>query len=124
VASETLAKLQGEWVAVKLMQDGREMPAVVTGTGKRVAAKNELKVWFGGQLMIHALVRIEESKSPMEVDYLHQAGPLAGTVQYGIMRWEGEEVVVSMSAPGTARPGDFSCGAGRGETLSRWRRKK
>ena len=66
-------------------------------TGKRVATNNELKVRFGGQLMIHALVLINETTAPMQVDYLHQAGPLKGTVQHGIMQWQGEEACFSMS---------------------------
>ena len=63
--------------------------------------------------MIHALVRIDESRSPLLVDYLYQAGPLKGTVQHGLMQWQGEEACFCMSPPGTPRPVDFSCAVGR-----------
>jgi uncharacterized protein (TIGR03067 family) len=124
VSSETLTRLQGEWAAVKLVQDGQEMPAFMTKTGRRVATDNELKVWFGGQLMIHALVRIDEGESPLRVDYLHQAGPLEGRLQHGILAWQGEEACFCMSPPASPRPADFSCAAGSAHTLSLWRRVK
>ena len=98
------------------------MPAFMCTTGKRLATDNELKVWFGGQLMIHALVSIDESKSRVQVDYLHRAGPLKGTVQHGIMQWQGDEACFCMSPPGTPRPVDFSCIAGSAHTMSQWRK--
>jgi uncharacterized protein (TIGR03067 family) len=122
--SPTLTRLQGEWSALKLVHNGQEVPSAMCATGRRSATNNELKVCFGGQLMIHALVRINETTNPIEVDYYNLAGPAKGTIQHGIMQWVGDEACFCMSAPGTPRPTDFTCPAGSGHTLSQWRPAK
>lgn len=124
VASPTLERLQGDWSAVKVIKDGQELPSFMSATGRRSASKNEVKVWFGGQLMIHALVRINESGKPILIDYYNLSGPMNGVVQHGIMQWLGDVACFCMAAPGAPRPTDFACVAGSGQTLSRWKRAK
>ncbi len=127
VASVTLTKLQGEWTAERVVRDGQELPAFMLKTGRRSAKNNEVKVGFGGQVMIDALVRIDEGASPMQVDYLLRgggAGAGKGSVQHGIMEWRGDVAWFCMGAPGQERPGDFECAPGSGRTLSAWRKKK
>lgn len=109
VDSSTLARLQGQWTSVRLVQDGNEIPSGMATTGERVAIKNEIKVTFGGQMMLHALVRIHESTDPIEVDYCLLAGPVKGVLQFGIMKWVGDEVCFCMAPPRNPRPTDFSC---------------
>jgi uncharacterized protein (TIGR03067 family) len=96
----------------------------MSATGRRTATKNELKVFFGGQLMIHALMRIDESTNPVQIDYYNLAGPTKGTIQCGIMQWMKDEACSCMAPPGAPRPTDFACPAGSGQTLSQWRRSK
>lgn len=121
--SPTLTRLQGEWKAVKIVRDGLPLPAPMVATGQRVAARNEVKITFGGQLMIHALVRLDESTSPIQVDYYNLCGAI-GTVQQGIMQWVGDDACFNMAAPGQPRPEDFTCPPGSGRTLSQWRPKR
>ncbi len=122
--SATLTKLQGEWTAVKLVLDGRELPAAMLTTGLRSATQNQVKITFGGQLMVHALVRIDETADPMHVDYYNLCGMAKGSVQEGVMKWVGDDACFNMSAPGQARPTDFTCPAGSGRTLSQWRPRR
>ena len=123
VPSPLLERLQGEWTAERLVRDGQEMPAVVVGTGRRVADRNEVKVWFGGQLIVHALVRLDESADPVRIEYCNIGGMAKGTVQRGIMRWRGEVASFCMAAPGQPPPDTFDCPAGSGRTLTEWRLK-
>jgi uncharacterized protein (TIGR03067 family) len=120
----TLLKLQGEWTAVKIVQDGQELPAAMCAAGRRTAKQNELKITMAGQVMLHALVRIDENFDPMRVDYCHITGPVKGILQLGIMRWSGAEVCSCMAPPGAPRPTDFTCPPGSGHTLSQWRPAK
>src|SRR5262249_27175210 len=99
VESPTLTRLQGEWSAVKIVRDGQELPRMMLGNGLRSATKNEIKISFGGQSMIHALVRLNEDTSPMHVDYYNLAG-VKGSTQLGIMQWIGDEACFCMAAPG------------------------
>jgi len=124
VDSATLKRLQGTWTAVKIVRDGTEYPAAMLGSGTRVATKNEIKVSFGGQTMIHALVRLKDGTEPLEVDYLNIGGAYKGTVQYGLMKWVGEEACFCMADPGQSRPGEFTSAPGSGRTVSQWRLKK
>jgi uncharacterized protein (TIGR03067 family) len=122
--SETLARLQGEWSAERLVKDGQVFPAMMLKTGRRTAVGNELKIHFGGQLIIHALVRIDESERPVHVDYFNLAGPARGVPQHGVMEWRDGDACFCMGAPGGMRPDDFECPPGSGRTLSIWRSKK
>jgi uncharacterized protein (TIGR03067 family) len=96
---------------------------MMLGTGLRSGTENQVKVTFGGQLMIDALVRIDERADPIHIDYLHQCGHVKGQVQLGIMQWVGDDLCTVMAAPGQPRPTDFACPVGSERTLSRWRPK-
>jgi uncharacterized protein (TIGR03067 family) len=122
VASPMSSRLQGEWAAVKVVRDGMELPAMMLTTGRRTAKGNEIQIRFGGQVMIHALVRINEKAGPVEVDYFNLTGPVKGAIQLGIMEWRGDVVCFCMAATGQARPTDFGCEKGSGRTLSHWRK--
>jgi uncharacterized protein (TIGR03067 family) len=124
VQSPTLAKLQGEWIPVKIVRDGQELPPMMLRTGLRSANANEIKISFGGQAMIHALVRLDESTDPMLVDYYNLDGVSSGVIQLGIIKWIDDDVCFCMAGPGDSRPIDFTCPAGSGRTFSQWRLKK
>lgn len=123
VESPTLTRLLGKWKPVKIVRDGQDLPTMMLWTGLRTAVKNEVKITFGGQTMIHALVRLDEGTDPMHVDYYNLDGAGKGTVQHGLLRWIGDEACFCMAAPGQLRPGDFDCPAGSGRTFSQWRPK-
>jgi uncharacterized protein (TIGR03067 family) len=124
VESPTLTKLQGEWEPVKILRDGQNLPSMMLRTGLRTAAKNEVRILFGGQMMIHALVRINEHADPMHVDYYNLDGMCKGLVQHGLFKWSGNEACFCMAAPGNVRPDDFTSASGSGRTFSQWRPKK
>ena len=115
-------RLQGEWVTTRLNREGEEMRADWLPFGSRTATGNEMKITFGGQVMTHAKVRIDENASPMTIDYLHLAGGAKGKIGLGIMAWDGGEATFLIAAPGLPRPTKFDQ-TGKGLTLSRWRRK-
>jgi hypothetical protein len=123
VDSPTAQRLQGNWSSVKIIRDGQEVPAMMLRTGLRVATKNEIKISFGGQMMIHALVRFNEAADPVEVDYLNIGGAAKGRVQFGLLKWVGDEPCFCMAAPSQPRPQDFTCPPGSGRTISQWRAK-
>jgi len=117
-----LRRLQGEWMPVALVTNGTALAANLLAFGSRTMAGNEMKVVFGGQTMVHARIRLDESVTPIAVDYLN-IGRGGRTATHGILEWAGDEARFCMAAAGASRPGDFSCNAGSGRTLSQWRRK-
>jgi len=123
VHSLTLDRLQGQWTAVKVVRDGQDLPSMILRTSLRVATRNELKISFGGQTMIHALVRINETTDPMQIDYFNLDGACKGTVQYGLLKWSRNEPCFCMGSPGQPRPIDFTSAPASGYTFSQWRLK-
>ena len=119
----TTVKLQGDWVPLELITSGKPLETAYLPYGSRGNSGVETKVVFGGQTMVHAKVRFNEAATPIEVDYLNLAGKGKGSLSLGLFKWDGEEAVYCMAAPGAPRPSDFSCDAGSGRTLSRWKRK-
>jgi uncharacterized protein (TIGR03067 family) len=120
VDTPLVRRLQGEWKAVELVLDGKPMQDAWLVHGKRTMAANHTTVVFGGQKMVDAEVRIDESVSPIAIDYLHVSGKNEGGVTYGILDWVGDDVRFVMAAAGEPRPASFDPPA-KG-TLSRWRR--
>ncbi|MES1258946.1 MAG: TIGR03067 domain-containing protein [Gemmatimonadota bacterium] len=120
--SPLLRELQGEWAAAKLVRDGQDFPAMVLKTGRRVAKGNEVEISFGGQLIIRARIRLDEGTAPVQIDYFNLHGPARGSIQHGIMAWDGKVARFCMAAPDAPRPADFSVTAGDGRTLSHWKR--
>ncbi len=96
---------------------------VMLASGLRTAVKNEIKVSFGGQLMIHALVQLNENENPMHVDYYNLHGSLVGTIQHGIVKWIKDDVCFCMASPGKPRPTEFESKENVGHTLSQWRQR-
>lgn len=121
-SSPVLQRLEGEWSAVRLVAKGEEMRADWLPHGLRTARGNEVKVVFGGRVMVHARVRIDDSATPIAIDYFHLEGGSQGNVSLGILEWIGEEVVFLMAAPGQPRPTSFSAPSAT-DTLSQWKRR-
>jgi uncharacterized protein (TIGR03067 family) len=122
VLTPTMEKLQGVWEPLELITSGKPLQASYLPFGSRTNSGEETKVVFGGQTMVHAKVRFNETTIPCEVDYLNLVGKGKGSMTRGLFRWDGEEAVFCMGAPGAPRPSDFSCDAGSGRTYSRWKR--
>ncbi len=116
-------RLEGAWTPVRLVTNDEEMRADWLAFGSRVGEGNEVTVVFGGQVMLHVKMRIDDTVLPVAVDYLHLLGSATGKVSYGILEWVGDEVRFLIAAPGQARPLNFA-EPGSAYTMSHWRRGK
>jgi len=121
--SPTLDRLQGQWAAESIVLDGQALPLFMVKSGTRSAKGNEVTIAIGGKVVTHVLVRINETTSPVQIDYFNLDGAAKGTVQHGIMEWQGEVACVCIAASGQGRPAEFSSAGGSGRILSRWRKK-
>jgi uncharacterized protein (TIGR03067 family) len=117
-----LQQLQGEWAPVTLITDGQPLSENFLPYGSRTLTGNETKVVFGGQVMVHAKIRIDESQIPVAVDYLN-VGRGAKVVTFGILDLKGDVVRFCMAPAGDARPAEFSSEKGSGRIFSEWKRK-
>jgi uncharacterized protein (TIGR03067 family) len=117
-----LKRLAGEWTPVRLVQHGAEMDSQWLQYGLRTTTGNEVKVVFGGQVMLEAKVRLDESAEPIAVDYLNLRGAQKGTISLGIMEWRDEDVRFLIASPGEPRPTAFVPLPATG-IFSEWRRR-
>jgi uncharacterized protein (TIGR03067 family) len=118
-----LRRLEGAWIPVRLVTNGDEMVTEWLPFGSRTSSGNEVKIVFGGQVMLHVKMRIDDGETPIAVDYLHLKGADEGNVSLGIMEWVGDEVRFLMASPGIQRPASFSL-PGAHHTLSQWKRQR
>jgi uncharacterized protein (TIGR03067 family) len=117
-----LERLQGEWQPVALVSSGAPLADALLTFGVRTTTGNEAKVVFGGQTMLHARMRFDESPTPIAVDYLN-LGRGTKSIALGVFEWVGDEARFCMAPAGAPRPADFSCDARSGRTLSQWKKK-
>ena len=122
VMTPFLSSLQGEWTPVALVTSGSPLQAAMLSFGSRTIAGNETRVVFGGQVMVHAKMRIDESETPIAVDYLN-IGRGPRTVSHGILALDGDVLRVCMAAAGAPRPAAFVSAPGSGHLFSEWRRR-
>jgi uncharacterized protein (TIGR03067 family) len=122
VGVENLAPLSGEWRAIEVVRDGTPLPAQMVQAGKRVLERNRTTVSFGGHPVLDCLTRIDVTREPWTIDYLHISGPLAGQIQRAIARRVDDRAEFCMAGPGESRPTEFEVIAGSGWTYSAWRR--
>jgi uncharacterized protein (TIGR03067 family) len=112
-----LERLQGTWRAIELIVGGKSLPAAWLANASRTMIGNELTVEVGGQVVVHARVRIDESATPIAVDYLNLLPQKKGKVTYGIMEWIGDDARFLMAPDERApRPTSFDSPG----TLSTW----
>lgn len=121
IQSPLMEWLSGEWAPVSVVMNGQALPPQFISHGSRTMTGNEVKVIFFGELMVHAKIRLDETADPVKVDYFNLGQQ---NVSYGILSREGDEVTSNISAPGEARPVDFTSNEGSNRTLSRWRKNQ
>ena len=119
--SPLLDRLQGEWVPVSLVTSGSALGPDMLSYVSRTQIGNETKVVAGGQTMVHALFRVDESQSPIAIDYLNVKGSKIASL--GVLDWVGDDMRICMARAGDPRPADFTCAPRSGRTLSQWTRR-
>ena len=95
-----------------------EMAAFCT----RITRGDVTKILAGPQEMLHAKFTLDPAQSPRAIDYVNLAGSNKGKAQAGIYARDGDELTISIAAPGKPRPEDFSTAKGDGRTLTAWTR--
>ncbi len=121
---EPVPELGGEWAMAACVMDGNALDASMLKWGKRVANGNELTVFMGPQVLLKARFTVNRTTAPKTMDYVLLQGPHKGKTQYGIYELEGKILKTCFTAPGGARPTDFSSVPGDGRTSTVWKLTK
>jgi uncharacterized protein (TIGR02246 family) len=128
-AEEDLKALQGTWITMKLVSDGKvemdlhELPkegpvSTLTYDGHKWLLK------LGAQVLASGTSKLDPSRAPKHIDLTHESGPLKGQITLGIYQLAGDEYTGCIAAPGKERPSEFSSKEGSGRRLVVNKREK
>jgi uncharacterized protein (TIGR03067 family) len=117
-------KLQGDWTAVKAEQNGKPDESVrghqLTFKGDRFTIRSKGKVLYQGTY------KLDPSKKPAAIDFVHGEGDLKEKVWLGIYQLDGDMLQVCDNAPDLSkgRPTTFTSKADSGHILITFQRTK
>jgi uncharacterized protein (TIGR03067 family) len=126
---DDLRALQGTWVTLKLVSDGKveidlqEPPkegavSTLTYDGDKWVLK------LGDKELASGTSKLDSSKAPKHIDLTHVSGPLKGQTVVAIYKFDGGEYTACIAAPGKDRPREFSSEEGSGNRLVVSKRQK
>jgi len=118
-------ELTGTWQAVSYSLDGNKAPdedmkkikLSIDSEGKTAALRD-------GQVFIASTTRIDPARDPMTIDVTFTEGEARGRTALGIYKIEDDVLTICRTAPGKARPTEFSSRPGSGQTLMAYKREK
>jgi len=126
LAQETkndLDKLQGHWVIVESIRDGKRTPGQIkierTIDGKNYTVTVQSNE---GEQVLAGTLKIDPTKKPKTIDATRTEGPDAGKAMLGIYEIEGGRQKVCFAPVGKSRPTEFTSKAGTGHVLTIWQK--
>jgi uncharacterized protein (TIGR03067 family) len=122
-SSSAPTEIEGEWQMTRGVFNGAPLAAEMAAFCTRITRGDVTKILAGPQEMLHAKFTLESTQTPHAIDYLNLAGSNKGKAQAGIYELKGDQLTISIAAPGKPRPKDFTTAKGDGRTLTVWRRK-
>jgi uncharacterized protein (TIGR03067 family) len=112
--------IEGDWVMLSGVLDGKPLAANMVQWCKRITRGNVTAVMAGPQTMLKARFTLDTSSHPNRIEYQLLEGAGKGRSQAGIFELAGGVLSVCMSAPGNARPREFSSNPGDGRSFTTW----
>jgi uncharacterized protein (TIGR03067 family) len=114
VAAQDAGSIQGAWTVVSAERDAKATTEVaghrLTFSGDTFAIQHE------GHSLFRGTYKVDTSRKPAVIDFLHSDGNLKGKSWKGIYRFDGETLRICDNALDTSkpRPTQFSAKAGSG----------
>jgi uncharacterized protein (TIGR03067 family) len=124
-----LDKLQGTWLTVSLVSDGKTLvdeavpppPGPVT---KLAYGGDRWLVKVGDKTVASGVVRIDPARTPKEIDILDESGLRNDKTKLGIYELDGDTYRYCLAPAGKPRPAEFASPPGSGYSLGVSRREK
>jgi uncharacterized protein (TIGR03067 family) len=124
-----LAKLQGTWLTVSLVNDGKALvddktppkPGPVT---KLVCDGNKWFIKVGDKTVASGVFKIDSTKTPKEIDIFDETGVKNDRTKLGIFEIDGDTYKYSLAPAGKPRPTAFISKPGSGHSLGVSRRER
>ena len=126
---DELAKLQGTWLTVSLVNNGKKLvddkaPPKEGSTPKFVYEGNKWLVKVEGKTVASGVFKIDATKSSKEIDIMDETGAKNDKTKLGIYEIDGDRYKFCLAPAGKPRPKDFTSKEGSGHSLGVSQRAK
>jgi uncharacterized protein (TIGR03067 family) len=118
-----LEKMQGDWAAVSMVQDGMKVPDDDAQALFRTVKGDKYTVFRYSEVLAKWSFTIDATKSPKTIDIRKPDDDKAEPV-LGIYEFDGGLFRQCVARPGKDRPTAFEAKEGSGWTLTVWEREK
>ena len=128
-AKDDLAKLRGTWLTVSLVNDGKTLVDEKTPPKEGPATKlvYDGKTWMvkvGDKTVATGKFKIDDAKSPKDIDILDESGVKNEKTKLGIYEIDGDTYKFCLAPAGKPRPTEFTSKEGSGHSLGVSKREK
>lgn len=126
---DDLVRLQGTWLTVSLVNDGKTLVAEneppKPGPVTKLAYEGDLwKVIVGDTVVATGVVKVDSTRLPKEIDLLDESGTRNEKTKLGIYELDGDTYRYCLAPAGKPRPTELASPAGSGYSLGVSRREK
>ena len=121
-AKGDLDKLSGTWLTVSLVNNGKTLvdenaPPKEGPATKLVYDGNKWKVLVGDKTVANGEFKIDETKTPKEIDIMDETGKKNDKTKLGIYELDGDKYKYCLAPAGKPRPTEFTS---KGRVGIRW----
>jgi uncharacterized protein (TIGR03067 family) len=119
-----LKKLQGDWAAVSMVNDGVKASDDEAQSLFRTVKDNHYTVYLFNKAIGKGTFKIDATKTPKTIDAVPANAPDKSKAMLGIYELDGDQLKLCFASSGKDRPKDFTSKAGSGQVLTVWEREK
>ncbi|HEX4588930.1 MAG TPA: TIGR03067 domain-containing protein [Gemmataceae bacterium] len=128
-AKDDLARLQGTWLTVSLVNDGKTLvdektPPKPGPVMKLVYEGDKWIIKVGNKTVAGGVFTIDSTKTPKEIDILDETGVKNAQTKLGIFEIDGDTYKYCLAPAGKPRPTAFVSKPGSGNSLGVSRREQ
>ena len=102
-----LDRMQGTWLVVSLVEEGKAVDAKETAILKIVIQKDNFRVLENDKLVVNDRITIDETKMPRAIDFTHLSGDDKGKTELGIYVFEKGQLKICVNEKAKERPTVF-----------------
>jgi uncharacterized protein (TIGR03067 family) len=115
--NKDLEKLQGKWVLVSLVVDGKAAEEDEIKDRFLVVKGERATFMYKDKERGAASLKVDPGQSPAHYDITYEDGPAKGTTLKGIYKFEGDTLTMCAGGIGKGRPTEFASKPGSGAML-------
>ena len=102
-----LDRMQGTWLVVSLVEEGKVVPAKDIEILEVVIAKDVITVLEKGKAVVHDTIKLDPTKTPKTIDFTHVSGDDKGKTEPGIYVFEKDQLKICLNEKAKERPTAF-----------------